>query len=66
MKFTSPDRLNELIEFSEEIGISVANPHTYFLNDDSRWFGEGFHAKKQQYDRLGLLNPGHLRSASEK
>ena len=66
VKFTSPDRLNELIEFSEEIGISVANPHTYFLNDDGRWYGEGFHDKKQQYDRLGLLNPGHLRSASEK
>lgn len=62
VRFSSAERLAALIAFCESIGIRVANPHTYFLDDDSRWYGDAFLAAKAQWDPLQLLNPGHLRA----
>lgn len=61
IKYTTAERLREIIDFSESIDIRVSNPHTYFLNDDSRWYGDKFLERKSQWDSAGLLNPGHLR-----
>ncbi len=61
IKYTSAERLREIIDFCESIDIRISNPHTYFLNDDNRWYGEKFLERKSQWDAAGLLNPGHLR-----
>jgi FAD/FMN-containing dehydrogenase len=44
----------------EEIGIHVADPHTYYLDADPRWGGESVLAAKAKYNPKDLLNPGKL------
>ena len=61
--FKSPERLAELIAYCESDGIRVSNPHTYFLDDDTRWYGDAYLDAKRRWDPAGLLNPGHLRAA---
>jgi len=60
VRFTSKERLWELIEFCESIGITVSNPHTFYLDDDRRWYGDNLLRAKARWDPRGLLNPGHL------
>lgn len=60
VRYRSAERLQEIMAFSEAIGIRISNPHTYFLDDDRRWYGEAFLRAKARWDPLGLLNPGHL------
>ncbi len=60
--FKSPERLAELIAYCESDAIRVSNPHTYFLDDDTRWYGDAFLTAKKRWDPAGLLNPGHLRA----
>jgi FAD/FMN-containing dehydrogenase len=64
VRYTTPQRLNEIIALHEENGVFIANPHVYTLEDGSR------HKKadsdqlgfKHQVDPMGLLNPGKMRS----
>ncbi len=60
LKFSTEERLNELIKYCEGNGIRVANPHTHYLDDDTRWYGDAFLKCKADWDPHGLLNPGHL------
>lgn len=62
VRFANDRRLHEIMAFCESIGIRIANPHTYFLDDDSRWYGDAFLAAKREWDPGQLLNPGHLRA----
>lgn len=61
MRYDSQERLEALMAFCESIDIRIANPHTYFLDDDSRWYGDAFLSAKREWDPGMLLNPGHLR-----
>ncbi len=65
VRYRDRQRLTEIIEFCESIGVRVANPHTYFLDDDSRWYGDAFLAAKRDWDPAMLLNPGHLRALGD-
>ena len=64
LRYSSPERLNEIIRIHEDNGIFIANPHVYTLEDGSR------HKKadsdqlgfKHSVDPLGLLNPGKMRT----
>ena len=64
VRFTTEERLNEIIRLHEEHGVFIANPHVWTLEDGAR------HKKadsdqlgfKAQVDPYGLLNPGKLRS----
>ena len=64
VRYTTTERLNEIIRLHEENGVSIANPHVYTLEDGSR------HKKadsdqlgfKHEVDPMGLLNPGKMRS----
>ncbi|MEM9624203.1 MAG: FAD-binding oxidoreductase [Pseudomonadota bacterium] len=58
--YQGEQRLRDLIEYCEAHNIRVSNPHTYFLDDDTRWYGDAFLRCKAEWDPLGLLNPGHL------
>ena len=60
--FRGKDQLWELIQASEDLGIQIANPHTHFLDEDIRWYGDNFLSAKQRWDPKHLLNPGHLHS----
>ncbi len=62
VRFQDRDQLWEIIEYCESIGMRIANPHTHYLDEDSRWYNPAFLAAKQAWDPQNLLNPGHLLS----
>ncbi len=62
VQYKGKDDLWGIIDFSEQIGMQISNPHTHFLDDDTRWYGDNFLAAKDRWDPEHLLNPGHLRS----
>lgn len=49
----------------ERLGVSVANPHTYFLDADPRWSGQAVLDARAAYNPHGLLNPGKLSRTAE-
>ncbi len=64
VRYTSPERLNEIIAIFEAHGVFIANPHVVTLEDGSRHKRAdadqmGF---KHEVDPKGLLNPGKMRS----
>jgi FAD/FMN-containing dehydrogenase len=64
VRYTSPERLYEIMAGYEACGIMIANPHVVTLEDGSRYKRVdadqlGF---KREVDPLGLLNPGKMRS----
>ncbi len=64
VRYTSADRLNEIIRMHEERGVYIANPHVFTVEDGSRYKRAdadqlGF---KHEADPYGLLNPGKMRS----
>jgi hypothetical protein len=61
VRFTTKQRLFEIQAFFEHIGVQVADPHTYYLDDDSRWSGEAVLNGVARFNPKGLLNPGKLR-----
>ena len=61
IRFTNKERLFETQAFFESIGVQVADPHTYYLDDDSRWSGEAVLNGVARFNPKGLLNPGKLR-----
>ncbi len=60
VRYQGKEQLWELIAWCEDNGIRIANPHTHFLDDDSRWYGANMLAAKKRWDPYQLLNPGHL------
>jgi FAD/FMN-containing dehydrogenase len=64
VRYTSADRLNEIIRLHEAHGVHIANPHVFTVEDGSRYKRAdadqlGF---KHEVDPYGLLNPGKMRS----
>jgi FAD/FMN-containing dehydrogenase len=58
-------QLAEMITHFEALGLAVANPHTYVLEEGSSVDDlPGLLAAKKQYDPASLLNPGKLAVAS--
>lgn len=57
------DRLLELMQTCEDIGVSIANPHTFYLEEGGRHPDlEEKHAMKDRFDPRGLLNPGKMKT----
>ncbi|WP_342358960.1 FAD-binding oxidoreductase [Terrarubrum flagellatum] len=64
VRYTTAERLNEIIALHEKHGVFIANPHVYTLEDGTR------HKKtdadqlgfKAEVDPYGLLNPGKMRT----
>ena len=64
VRFTTEERLAEIIALHERHGVMIANPHVWTLEDGTRHKKAdadqlGFKAKVDPY---GLLNPGKMRS----
>ncbi|MEL7501072.1 MAG: FAD-binding oxidoreductase [Cyanobacteria bacterium J06554_6] len=67
VRYTTEDRLNEIIRYHEDQGAFIANPHTYILEDGGRKeIDEAQLAFKQKVDPYGLLNPGKMRGWTER
>ena len=67
VRYTTPERLTEIIRYHEEKGAFIANPHTYLLEDGGRkTVDENQLAFKEQVDPYGLLNPGKMRGWLER
>jgi FAD/FMN-containing dehydrogenase len=61
VRFTTEDRLNEMIEYCGEIGVSVANPHVNNVEGGGRYRPDNVQLMaKYKYDPKGLLNPGKM------
>jgi FAD/FMN-containing dehydrogenase len=61
--FRSEERLQEIIRVCGEIGVGIANPHTYRLEEGSRHPNiADKRALKAEVDPAGLLNPGKMKS----
>ncbi len=61
IRFSTKERLFEIQAFFEAIGVQVADPHTFYLDEDSRWSGEAVLNGVAQFNPKGLLNPGKLK-----
>lgn len=64
VRFSTAERLNEIIRLHEDHDVGIANPHVYTIEDGSRYKKAeadqlGF---KYEADPFGLLNPGKMRS----
>jgi FAD/FMN-containing dehydrogenase len=61
VRFTTPERLQEMIDYCRAIGVFVANPHVNYLEDGGRFRSDNIQLRaKQKYDPRGLLNPGKM------
>ena len=64
VRYTTPERLNAIIDLYEANGVTIANPHVFTVEDGSRHKRTdadqlGF---KREADPMGLLNPGKMRT----
>jgi FAD/FMN-containing dehydrogenase len=63
VRFTTEERLNQMIEHCRRIGVSVANPHVNNVEGGGRYRADHMQLRaKQKYDPQGLLNPGKMAS----
>ncbi|MGR3515426.1 MAG: FAD-binding oxidoreductase [Paracoccaceae bacterium] len=61
VKFTTEERLDEIIRIHEEAGAMIFNPHRYTLEEGGRQTVDDRQLKfKQEADPKGLLNPGKM------
>jgi len=67
VRFTTEERLNEIIRYHEERGAVIFNPHTYILEDGGmKMINLEQLQFKQEVDPYGLLNPGKMRAWLER
>lgn len=67
VRYSTEERLNEIIRYHETQGAFIANPHTYILEDGGRKeINEAQVNFKAQVDPYGLLNPGKMRGWLER
>lgn len=67
VRYSTAERLNEIIRYHEENGAFIANPHTYLLEDGGRkTVDEAQLNFKKKVDPYGLLNPGKMRGWLER
>jgi hypothetical protein len=64
IRYSTPERLAEIVAHHEANGVLIANPHFYTLEDGAghKRVGETQPAMKARMDPYGLLNPGKMRS----
>jgi FAD/FMN-containing dehydrogenase len=66
VRFTSAQRLTQIIDYWEEMGILIANPHTYILEDGGmKAVDQAQLAFKRRVDPYNLMNIGKMRAAQD-
>lgn len=67
VRYTTEERLNEIIRYHEDNGAFIANPHTYILEDGGmKAINPEQLEFKEQVDPYGLMNPGKMRAWEER
>ncbi len=67
VRFSTEERLNEIIRYHEEKGAGIANPHTYILEDGGRKVIDLEQLDfKKLVDPYGLMNPGKMKGWEQK
>ena len=67
VRYSTPERLNEIIRYHEAQGAIIFNPHTYVLEDGGMKTINIEQLKfKEMVDPYGLLNPGKMRAWLER
>jgi len=62
VRYTTEERLNEIISYLEGQGVFIANPHSYIIEDGGRKVIDPEQLKfKEMVDPYGLMNPGKSR-----
>lgn len=63
VRYSTAERLMEIIRYHEDHGAFIANPHTYILEDGGRKSIDPVQlAFKESVDPYGLLNPGKMKA----
>lgn len=63
IRYTTEERLNEIMQIYRDHGVQINNPHVYIVEDGKQNnLDPAVITTKQRFDPLGLLNPGKLRS----
>lgn len=61
VRFSTEERLNEMIDFCRSIGVGVANPHSNNVEGGGRYRPDNIQLlTKYKYDAENLLNPGKM------
>jgi FAD/FMN-containing dehydrogenase len=61
VRFTTEERLNEIMRLHEEAGVPIFNPHTWLLEEGGmKHVDQAQLAFKRRADPKGLLNPGKM------
>ncbi|PZV08266.1 MAG: FAD-linked oxidase [Leptolyngbya sp.] len=67
VRYTTSDRLQEIMEYHESVDAYIFNPHTYILEDGGRKTVDLQHLRfKERVDPAGLLNPGKMKAWLER
>ncbi|MEM7772850.1 MAG: FAD-binding oxidoreductase [Cyanobacteria bacterium P01_A01_bin.37] len=67
VRYSTEERLNDIIKYHEDKGAFIANPHTYVLEDGGRKTIDPIQLQfKEMVDPYGLLNPGKMRAWDER
>lgn len=67
VRYTTPERLQEIMDYHDAHEALIFNPHTYILEDGGRKTVDIKHLNfKQMMDPHGLLNPGKMRAWLER
>lgn len=67
VRYSTPERLQEIIAYHEEKGAFIPNPHTYLIEDGgNKQIDPKKVAFKAGVDPHGLLNPGKMRGWEER
>ena len=62
VRYSTDERLNEIMQIHRDHGVYIANPHVYIVEDGKQGqVNPDVVATKMRFDPLGLLNPGKLR-----
>jgi len=63
VRYTTSERLNEIIRYHETHGAFIANPHTYTIEDGGQKAINPTQLElKKSIDPYGLLNPGKMKA----
>jgi FAD/FMN-containing dehydrogenase len=67
VRYSTPERLQEIMDYHEAKGALIFNPHTYVMEDGGdRQIDPAKVDFKEQVDPYGLLNPGKMRGWEER
>jgi FAD/FMN-containing dehydrogenase len=67
VRYSTDERLNEIMQIHRDHGVYIANPHVYIVEDGKQGqINPDVVATKMRFDPMGLLNPGKLRGWDER